>query len=244
MKPDPKTSPAVRSRAGFQIASEPRVPAQVEEELPANSGADRLCLMARDPHSLFIYWDVNWARLFAAAGLSPRAVHLRIHEGDSEIESTREVNPFRGHCYVEVARSGASYSGELGCFAGEKWIRLIRSARASTPRGEVSDDLSTTFATLPLHLSFQRMIELLELAEPERANLALAVAESQNKTAAPPGGTAESSELAEVQQRKPEASAKARSETEPVKWEELTQQIARQIQEEHGYREFGGRSSS
>lgn len=243
MNADSKISPAARPRRDFQISSEPLVPTTMEEELPGSYGEDLLCLIARDPHSLFIYWDVNWQRLFATVELSPRPVHLRVFRGDSEIEGTREVNPFRGHCYVEVARSGASYSCELGCFVGEKWIRLISSPGMRTARAELSDDLSTTFATLPLHLSFQRLIELLEVTEAERANLALAVAEWQNKTA-PEQVKAASSGLAELRQRKAEASPTMRSETERLKWEELTQQIARQIQEEHGYREFDGRVSS
>jgi hypothetical protein len=185
MNGDSQRADAATPGEGFHLAEEPLLRPQSsvepEEELPTASESDLLYSIARDPNSLFVYWDLSWPRLFQRAGLSPRAVHLRIYRADGEIESTREINPFRGHSYVDVAKAGANYSCELGCFKGKDWRALLRSSPASTPRGTPSDDLSATFATLPIHLSFQRLLNILEATEETRGQLAHAVAKAQEE---------------------------------------------------------------
>ena len=116
---------------GFRISKEPLVgipqTAGRPNELPASYGTDLLYVVARDPNSLFLYWDLNWTRLFVRAGLSPRQIHLRIYRGEDSVEATREINPFRGYCYVDVAAAGTTYFCELGCFDGNVWKSLARS---------------------------------------------------------------------------------------------------------------------
>jgi hypothetical protein len=169
----------------FQVSEEPVVPRQIAAEsaddLPASYGTDLLYVIARDPHTLFLYWDLDWRQRFAEGGLSPRQIHLRTYREDGTVEGTREVNPFRGHAYVEVAAPGAIYFCELGCFAEEKWKSLARSGSAATPLAEVSDDLSATFATLPLHLSFQRMLEIFRASADDSATLANSIAKLQDQ---------------------------------------------------------------
>ena len=43
----------------------------------------------------------------------------------------------------------------------------------------MSDDVSAQFATLPIHLSFQRLLEMVRATQPEGATLARSVAELQ-----------------------------------------------------------------
>ena|GEM_PF-4824931 len=183
MSDHPQTADRDTSANGFQLSEEPLVHlsrgAEAGEELPATYATDSLCTIARDPTSLFVYWNVNWRRLFDRTALSPRAVQLRVMRSD-EIESTREINPFRGHCYVEVANAGADYFCELGCLEGEEWKTLLRSGTSATPRGTRSDDLSATFATLPIHLSFQRLLEIFE-AGADESQLAHKVAQLQER---------------------------------------------------------------
>ena len=66
--------------------------AAAARESPASYDTDLLYVIARDPKSLFVYWDLNWTRLFARAGLSPRQVRLRIYDEDGSIEGTIEIN--------------------------------------------------------------------------------------------------------------------------------------------------------
>ncbi len=145
------------------------------EELPDSYGTDLLYVVARDPKSLFLYWDLDWTRLFAEAGLDPRQVHLRIYRADGAAEATVEINPFRGHCYVEVAAGGTAYYCELGCFEGDEWRNLARSGTTTTPEAVMSEDLSTDFAALPLHLNFQRMLDVFRASKGEKKDLATSV---------------------------------------------------------------------
>jgi len=160
-----------------------RVPASDEivfsQGLPASHDTDLLYVIARDPKSLFVYWDLNWRRLFAQAGLSARQVHLRIYRHDGSIEGTNEINPFRGHCYVDVSAAGAGYYCEIGCFEDGEWTSLVRSGETETPQDRMSDDISAQFATLPIHLSFQRLLEMVQATPSESATLARSVAELQ-----------------------------------------------------------------
>ncbi|CAN5468551.1 hypothetical protein BH18VER2_BH18VER2_17140 [soil metagenome] len=194
--PNTSTSSDPQSGEGFRISDQPIVrrngnaaagngsPAQGRPNVPET---DLLYVIARDPKSLFVYWDLNWKRLFAEAGLSPRQVHLRIYRVDGSVEGTQEINPFRGHCYADVATAGTGYYCELGCLDDGEWTSLVRSGRAATPEDQMSEDFSTQFATLPLHLSFQRMLDLLRGTPAEGAALAQSVADLQDEARVTPG---------------------------------------------------------
>ncbi|MEO8439401.1 MAG: DUF4912 domain-containing protein [Spartobacteria bacterium] len=192
---DPQESQtfATSSAEGFQISDKPvvqsdRLPAQAADASagkPENaSEIDLLYAVARDPKSLFLYWVLNWKLAFARARISARQVHLRVYREDGSVDGTHEINPFRGHCYVDVGAAGTGYYCELGCFNGRQWIPLIRSAKAVTPEDRISDDLSAQFATLPLHLKFQRLLEILRETRPESTTLARSVAALQENARA------------------------------------------------------------
>lgn len=191
--PEKSSSADKASGQGFHISDEPVVRSDrvltsrdnaPSDGLPPFHETDLLYVIARDPKSLFVYWDLNWTRLFAQAGLAARQVHLRIYREDGSIEDTREINPFRGHCYADVAASGMSYQCELGCFDEGEWTALARAGRAATPKDSMSEDISAQFTTLPLHLSFQRMLDIFRASKGEAATLARSVAELQESARA------------------------------------------------------------
>ncbi len=182
--------------AGFRISDEPVLRSNglsasgkgaLSAGVPTAAEADLLYVIARDPKTLFVYWDLNWKRLFAQAGLVPCQVHLRIYRADGAVEGTREINPFRGHCYADVGAAGTGYYCELGCLVDDEWQSLVRSGKAATPDDRMSDDFTAQFATLPLHLSFQRMLDSLRGTEAKGATLAKSVAQFQEKAGATPG---------------------------------------------------------
>ena len=160
-----------------------RIPASgdgaIPRDLPASYDRELLYIIARDPKSLFIYWDLNWTQLFARARLSARQVRLRIYRQDGSVEGTHEINPFRGHCYADVASAGTGYYCELGCFEDDEWASLVRSSKAVTPADSMSEDMSAQFATLPIHLSFQRLLDIFRASKAKGATLARSVAELQ-----------------------------------------------------------------
>ncbi len=159
------------SATGFQVSDEPVIPTQrPEPEPPASVSSwttngladDSLYILARDPQSLFVYWTLDWAARFAAAelGETQRPVHLRVLR-DGEIEErTEQIDALLGFAFVEVSSPEAEYSCEIGCFDGDEWKTLARSSTTQTSAAALSDDLAADFATLPFHLSFQRLLDI------------------------------------------------------------------------------------
>jgi hypothetical protein len=232
---------------GFQISDRPidpndRVESEITESLPATYGTDLLYVIARDPASLFVYWDLNWRQAFKEAGVSPRAIHLRTYRTDGRVESTQLINPFRGHCYIEVSAAGTGYFCELGCFDQETWYKLARSGEAMTPESELSDDLSATFATLPIHLSFQRLLDIFQATKKDRKELALSVAELQAEARNGGSRAKDSSDLAALLESAGELSKETWTEAQRAVWQRLTEQVAEPDGSGASERNFGGSS--
>lgn len=134
-------------------------------ELPASYGGPSVYLVAYDPRRLFAYWDLDPA----TAPRAGTALALRVRRADTgEVESQVPVQapaggPHPGQ-YLPVQRAGASYLVELGHGgdAGMPWRVLAVSARVAVPpEGLAAADTDAQFATLPFHLSFQRLADLL-----------------------------------------------------------------------------------
>ena len=251
MKEDETSAAAAPAENGFRISDQPVVGEQSAasprhaQSLARGSSDDLLYVVARDPKSLFVYWDLNWTRLFARAGISARQVHLRTYRGDGSVEGTQEIKPFRGHCYAEVTAPGTEYYCELGSFEGAEWKSLARSGTTATPEASRSDDLSAEFATLPTHLSFQRLLDILGATQLDPTMLARSVAELQANARINGGGTngahaAELSELVESALRS-EAPAIPTAE-ELARWKDLAERYGGSSWTGASHCGFGGSS--
>lgn len=171
--------------SSFQISTRPVIErSQVEADdsgfakLPRSYGTETLTLLARDPHTIFAFWDIDWNA--ALRGLPPktRAVHLRLLDIDGVEASMVEIEPMAGSCYIEVGEADATYSGEIGYFhPATKWNCLATSELVTTPAAEFSTETEVDFATVPFHLSFQRMVDLLQTTQAENANLTAMLAD-------------------------------------------------------------------
>ena len=178
---------------GFRISAQPVVqsvrpvqqqianPSANVGELPASYGGDFIYLIARDPKTLFLYWDLDWPTLFARASLPARPVYLRVCREDGIEESTTEIDSSSAHFYVDVALPGAQYYVELGCFDNANWRCLAHSGLAATPEAEMSADFTADFATLPLHLGFQRLLDIFRATKADRKTLSHSVARLQDR---------------------------------------------------------------
>ena len=170
-----------RSR-GFQISEQPVVESRRSDSAPVAASADgsgvglgspednSLSILARDPRSLFIYWGLGWAKRFALAELAPAKLRLRIFRQDGTEETTSSIDLSTGFAFADVSSPSTHYYCELGMDEDEGWKSLARSGSAETPAAAMSDDLSADFATLPLHLSFQRLLNIFR-ASPARAEI-------------------------------------------------------------------------
>ncbi|HEY8835499.1 MAG TPA: DUF4912 domain-containing protein [Chthoniobacterales bacterium] len=129
-------------------------------ELPRSYGGAFLFAIARDPQTLFAYWDIDWAAVFGDAPPADRKVHLRVlwHEGIEE--STIAVEPLGGSHLLPVLHPRSSYRVEIGYYAPENvWNSVATSAAVITPPDDVAENGPVDVATIPFHLSFQRIVD-------------------------------------------------------------------------------------
>ena len=132
--------------------------------LPGTYFEDTIYLVARDPRWLFAYWDFDWSKYPAAAmrgGASQ--FFLRILKDDGAQEAIVEITPEARNWYVPVSSPDTMYFGEIGFFArGGGWSSIVASGATKTPPDSLAEDFAADFATVPLHLSFERMLDLVK----------------------------------------------------------------------------------
>ena len=163
---------ATESGAEFVLSSQPIVPEprapdfEVRPdyenlgELPRSYGGAFLFAIARDPHTVFVYWDIDWAPIFRSAPPVDRKVHLRVlwHEGIEE--STAAVEPLAASHLLSVSHARSSYRVEIGYYAPENiWNSVAISSAVITPPDDVAENGVVDVATIPMHLSFQRIVD-------------------------------------------------------------------------------------
>ena len=153
----------------YEVAPQapPRAPAEQPafEDLGALPGTyleDTIYLVARDPRWLFAYWDFDWTK-FPAASMRGGASQffLRILKVDGVQETIVEITPEARNWYVPVSLPDTMYFGEIGFYARDgSWASVVTSGATKTPPDALAEDFAADFATVPLHLSFERMLEL------------------------------------------------------------------------------------
>lgn len=121
-------------------------------ELPRNYGSDTIFLVAQEPHWLFTYWDIDISRHPGGQ------TFLRVHEED-RIEAEIEVPFETRNWYIPVKVAGSRYTVEIGYYRGSSWNVISRSVPIQTPPDSLSKSEQFNFATIPLHMSFQKLVE-------------------------------------------------------------------------------------
>ena len=176
---------------GFRISSEPLVRPDNEQEKVANElddigvsrvhGAPILCAIARDPATIFTYWRIDWPTVFAKTVPVDRQAHLRVHRADGVEEKSVSVEPMAGSCDITVSRPAGSYHVEIGYYQpSDVWNSVATSQAITMSPDRLADHGDVDLATIPLHLSFQRLLDLVGASKGE----ALAEKISQFQTSA------------------------------------------------------------
>lgn len=211
-------STAQRPRKGsFQVSAEPVVPREEDQtahkfeiaseqgeapapqapeyedlgQLPSSYQEETLYLVARDPRWLFSYWDFNFWQYRASEmrhGIAQFFLKvLRVQYGE---EATIEIKPEARNWYVAVDHPDADYLVEIGYFdrAGT-WKTILRSNIAHTPPDALAPEAEPDFATVPAHLTFERLLELVQerMAEGETLISALARVAGEGRVQFRPG---------------------------------------------------------
>jgi len=121
--------------------------------LPRSYGEEVMFLVAQDPHWLFTYWDIDISRHPGGPCI------LRVEEASGVLEQEIEVSFETRNWYIPVKKAGGSYAVEIGFHRHGKWNPISRSPIATTPRDKFSESTAFDFATVPMHISFQRLVE-------------------------------------------------------------------------------------
>ncbi len=158
-----RETPIIESPVGSSPVAQPLAERETDEldrlgDLPHSYGSDTIFLIAQEPKWLFTYWDIDISRHPGGQA------HLRVYRGDSELESEIEVPFETRNWYIPVKEAGSSYTVEIGYYRGQTWNTISRSVTVLTPPDKVSESESFDYASIPLHLSFQKLTDSIESA--------------------------------------------------------------------------------
>jgi hypothetical protein len=154
---------------GFHVSSEAIVCPDNEQEkefgegigLPRVHGAPSLFAIARDPRTIFTYWSIDWPAVLAKTVPVDRRAHLRVYRADGVEEESVAVEPMSGNCSIAVSRPDGAYHVEIGYYQpADVWNSIATSNEVTMPRDSFADDGEIGLATIPFHLSFQRLLDL------------------------------------------------------------------------------------
>jgi hypothetical protein len=179
----------MKARKTFHISTKPVVPLAEDEllhalssglELPRFHGPPRFLAIARDPWTIFAYWNVNWPSIFKSAAPIDRQVHLRVHCTDGLEEKEAAVEPMAGMHYVTMSQRHRACRIEIGYYQpADIWNSVMMSNEIMIPPAETSEAEHVDLATIPFHLGFQQLVDLFGAADND--TLATVISRSQTR---------------------------------------------------------------
>jgi Domain of unknown function (DUF4912) len=160
----------VKARKTFHVSRKPVVPLAKDEEshnlsdgsaLQRFHGPPRLLAIARDPWTIFAYWNVNWPSIFKNGTPVDRQAHLRVRSADGLEEKEAAVEPMAGTHYVKMSQRHRACRMEIGYYQpADVWHSVAMSNEIMMPPAETFEAEHMDLATIPFHLRFQRLVDL------------------------------------------------------------------------------------
>ena len=172
------------NRTGFRISRDPN-PHPVEElaalPSPAQFGGPGLVFaIPRDARTLFTYWNIDWGSAFAAHEPKDRNVYLRVLRENNNVETESVVEPLLGSFYAPVKNPRGKYRADLGYYTrADDWRSVGTSEAVTMPADSPSENTVVDVATVPFHLSFQKLIDLFCQSNGDPLAVALAKVQQQ-----------------------------------------------------------------
>ncbi|NBV25566.1 MAG: DUF4912 domain-containing protein, partial [Proteobacteria bacterium] len=159
----------------------PAAPVEELAELPESYGTARLWLAARDPQWLYAHWDLSAAQQREFNALSDDG-HLIVRVYEKEILGepvvTQHVHPESKNWFIHVGRGGTKFVAQLGYVdQKERWQTIAISAATVTPPETLSEDTSAEFATLPVEVPFDQLVEMVKTVVSQHVPLMEALAQ-------------------------------------------------------------------
>ena len=131
--------------------------------LPDSYGTKKLFLVPRDPHILFVYWDLSPVQYQEAA----RAAH----DGKVFLElyvpnegRVQQIHVWDNHrnWYLQVNRPDTAFVAQLGYYRPDGGFEVLaRSSEVRTPRDSLSPNIDAQFVTIPFHVPFKELYEII-----------------------------------------------------------------------------------
>jgi hypothetical protein len=149
-------------------------------ELPARY--NQMFSIARDPHWLFTYWDFDYAQFPAT-----RQLALQVF-CEGQLETTVDINEIARNWYIPVQRADASYRVIFGYRdSAGAWHQVGEAGPTRTPPESVSSDWNSQFATVPFHLSFNLLLDVIAAANASGEPLTKALGDLERASLKMPG---------------------------------------------------------
>jgi hypothetical protein len=131
--------------------------------LPESYGTKKLFLVARDPNILFAYWDLNAVQYQEAAHAAHDGkVFLEVYvPGEGRVQ---QIHVWDSHknWYLQVNRPDTNFVAQLGYYRPDGTFEVLsRSAEVRTPRDTLSPNTDAKFVTIPFHIAFNELYELI-----------------------------------------------------------------------------------
>jgi hypothetical protein len=164
----------LKAREGFQISRKPVVRLAADDRLkgagdsvglPRVYGPPILFAIARDSHTIFASWNIDWLSVFEKAIPVDKRVHLRVYRADGLEEKSVAVQPMAGMRYVTTSEPHGSYRVEIGYYQpADVWHPVAMSNEIFMPPHGISESVDVDLVTIPFHLSFQQLVDSLGAA--------------------------------------------------------------------------------
>src|SRR6201987_2889623 len=185
---------SVENKDGFRVSGEPEKTGEERSRFEAKgpgvenrdfddlgelpSGYGQMFIVARDPHWLFTYWDFDYATF-----PEKRRLLLQVFRG-AELETTIEIKRITRNWYIPVQQADTDYRVEFVLRGEDGAARPIGEAGPThTPPESISPQWESQFATVPFHLGFNFLLDVIDAAKVTGEPLTQAVARLQEATA-------------------------------------------------------------
>jgi len=132
-------------------------------DLPESYGTRRLFLTARDPHTLFAYWDFTREQIQdAEKEASDGRIYLQIFVPGQERVHQIHVVPGSREWFFPTHRPATLFQAELGYYRSSgSFHQLAVSPTIITPPDAPSANHQIQFVTIPFHYSFRQLWDLI-----------------------------------------------------------------------------------
>lgn len=145
----------------FFLGAHTTDPLAEPETLPASYDDNRVVLLARDPHWLYVYWDFSSAHFsnmqdqfgFMNDGLVLKlfdVTHIEFNGSNAWSSTEIRLTPFATNWYIPVPQADTTYCVEIGYYLREgRFVALGRSNAITTPRAELVANTDVQWFTPP-----------------------------------------------------------------------------------------------